>query len=115
VRTQVPADAVLLMSEADGTTDVPEHAPLALAILSVGGNPGRGAIPVRFSVPLDSEARVELIDASGRRIDARRSAAGAAGMRQLMLAESLMLAPGLYLVRLHQGGRSVTTKVTRMH
>ena len=115
VRTQVPADARLLMSESDGTTDVPGHAPLALAILAVGGNPGRGAIPVRFRVPHESEASVELIDASGRRIDLQRSASGAAGVRHLLLAESLILAPGLYLVRLQQGGRSVTAKVTRMH
>ena len=103
------------MSESDGTTDVPGHAPLALAILAVGGNPGRGAIPVRFRVPHESEASVELIDASGRRIDLQRSASGAAGVRHLLLVESLILAPGLYLVRLQQGGRSVTAKVTRMH
>ncbi|MEQ1834238.1 MAG: T9SS type A sorting domain-containing protein, partial [Candidatus Eisenbacteria bacterium] len=114
VRTQVPADTRLFMSEADGTTDVPGHGPLGLAILSLGGNPGRGAIPVSFRVPRDSDAHVELLDTAGRRIELQRSPKGVAGVRQLVLAQALVLAPGLYLVRVHQGGRTATAKVTRM-
>jgi hypothetical protein len=84
-------------------------APLAFALDPVRPNPSRGgALTVRFSLPTDVPARLELLDVAGRRI---ASHGVGVGHHTLDLAAGQRLAPGLYLVRLTQGANTRTTRV----
>lgn len=65
---------------------------------------------VTFSLPDARSATLELLDVSGRRL-ADRLVTGA-GAQVVNLAEGRTLEPGVYLVRLTQGGRSLTARVS---
>ena len=69
-----------------------------------------GSVVVFFSLPEAAPARLELWDVSGRRIVAREVGALGPGRHSVDLAQSLHLPPGIYLLRLSQGGQ---TRVTR--
>ncbi len=85
---------------------------LALALDPVHPNPSRGsALTVRFTLPGAAAASLELLDVSGRRIAAREVGSFGAGRHALDLGEGARLAPGLYLVRLTQGGSVRATRV----
>ncbi|MCC6652218.1 MAG: T9SS type A sorting domain-containing protein, partial [Candidatus Eisenbacteria bacterium] len=75
-------------------------------------NPVRGQMP-RVLLVLDSSApaQLEVWDVSGRRIAAREVGRLGAGQHLLNVTEDTILAPGLYLVSLRQGG---ATRVTRV-
>ncbi len=85
------------------------EASLAFALDPVRPNPSRGGtLTVRFSLPTNAPARLDLLDVAGRRI-----ASHDVGMGQhtLDLGAGQHLAPGLYLVRLTQGANTRTTRV----
>jgi len=87
------------------TLRVPES--LEFAIEAARPNPTAGPITLAFVLPAAAPATLELIDVSGRRVLSREVAG--AGRQVLRLEESL--APGVYVVRLTQGGRAVTARV----
>ncbi len=76
---------------------------------------GRG-LRLSYALPAAGEARFELYDVRGRRIDARVLPAAAAGRGTLDWSGGagapggIALAPGVYWTRLTHGGRSVVTK-----
>lgn len=74
-------------------------------------NPMRGALTVSFALPRAGDAQLELIDLAGRRVAQRLERGLAAGAHRITLASGLALRPGLYLVRLAQGGESRSLKV----
>jgi len=77
--------------------DVPEW---ALA-LSVQPNPSRGVpLQVAFTLPVSAPVRIELLDVSGRRVDALESRTFGAGRHTAVLGVRRALAPGRYVVRL---------------
>ena len=84
-------------------------APLAFALDPVRPNPSRsGSLTVRFSLPTDAPARLDLLDVAGRRIASHEVGAG---QHTLDLGAGQHFAPGLYLVRLTQGANTRTTRV----
>lgn len=66
-----------------------------------------GALDVSFSVPGAGLARLDVHDLRGRRVASRLHEAGQAGSYSLRLAEAGVLRPGMYFVRLTQGGQRV--------
>lgn len=88
--------------------DVPS---LLLAVESIYPNPARGPLFVRFSLMGEERAALELIDVAGRRVARQDIEHPAAGPRSARFA-SAALHPGVYWVRLSQGGRAASASVT---
>jgi hypothetical protein len=86
--------------------DVPATLELALAFRS---NPTRD-LGVAFSLPDDSPARLDLFDVGGRRIASRDVGTLGAGSHIVTLGDGRRFAPGVYLLRLSQGTRSLTAR-----
>jgi len=86
--------------------------PLAegLRIASARPNPAPGELRLVFALRDASAATLEVLDAAGRRVVVRRLDGLGAGAHDLRLGESAGLPSGVYLIRLSQGGRSVTTR-----
>jgi len=59
---------------------------------------------VHFTLASSAAASLELFDVMGRRIVAREGRSLGTGRQALDLVQGRHLAPGLYLVRLRQGG-----------
>ena len=84
---------------------------IALALDGVRPNPATsGALRVEFTLPGSGAATVELFDVSGRRIDHQEVGELGAGHHSVSIGPGRPLSPGLYLVRLTQGARSLTTR-----
>jgi hypothetical protein len=65
---------------------------------------------VAFTLPDDAPARIDVIDLQGRRIVSRELAGLGRASQVVSLPETRTLTVGLYVVRLSQGGRAVTTR-----
>jgi hypothetical protein len=86
---------------------------LSFAISGVSPNPSPGGrLTVRFVLPSAAPAVLDLLDIAGRRLD-QRAVTGRSGAQSVELGSSARLAPGLYWLRLRQGGaeRSVRAVV----
>jgi hypothetical protein len=75
-------------------------------------NPTPGAMTVSFGLQSAGAARLELFDMAGRSVRAREWDAPEAGTHVVEFASAPSLAPGLYFLRLSQGGRTATARVT---
>jgi hypothetical protein len=88
-----------------GTTDVPVAGAVTLALEGAQPNPSRGeGLGIAFALPSSASARLDLLDVSGRRVATREVGTMGAGRHVVDLAAGRLLAPGLYVVRLTQGG-----------
>ncbi len=74
-------------------------------------NPARGNLRVSFSLADARPARLELLDLAGRRVRDADVTAFGPGRHGVDLARESMPAPGMYWVRLSQGGRAITKRV----
>jgi len=92
------------------TIAVPSAPALALAIETVRPNPVDREMWVSFSLPSSAPATLELIDVTGRRV--REQTVSGTGPQTVDLAAGPPLAPGLYLIRLTQAGRSTVKRVS---
>ena len=95
-----------------GTVDVPSPSPvLAFGLDPVRPNPAtRGLLQVRFTLSKAAEARLEVVDVTGRRVDVREVGGLGAGTHAIDLAAGRSaLGSGVYFVRLVQG-RDVATQ-----
>ncbi len=90
--------------------DVPSAPTFALE--GARPNPAVNGVFVSLSLPDAAPATLELLDVSGRRV-ATKALAGP-GTQLVNMSEGRALEPGLYLVRLTQGGRSLTAHVVVM-
>jgi hypothetical protein len=90
--------------------DVPSRTRLAIA--NIRPNPARRDAWVTFSLPNAAPATLSLLDIAGRMIREREVGSFGAGTHQLNLVENGALEPGLYLVRVTQGGSSETSRLT---
>jgi len=90
------------------TVEVPAAA--ALAIEAIRPNPADREMWVSFSLPLSEPATLDLIDVSGRRV--REQVVSGTGRHAVDLAAGNRLAPGVYLVRLTQAGKSVVMRAS---
>lgn len=80
--------------------------------LSLGApfpNPARGAFSIWCTIGDGERAEVELLDVCGRRLEVH-SVAGSTVPARVRFGASSSLPPGIYLVRLRQGARSVATR-----
>ena len=103
-----------LAVDEDGTTHylgevtlrVPDGSRLALA--GFYPNPAAGAPMLAYTLATSAPARIEVLDTAGRRVMAREldSAPG----EHVVAFDGARLGPGVYLLRLTQGSRSVTTR-----
>lgn len=85
---------------------------VAMGLEGVRPNPWRGGpLEVRFTLPTDQPATLDLLDVAGRRIVRRSLVGHGAGPQAIGLDEGARLAPGLYLVRVTQGTESRTMRV----
>jgi hypothetical protein len=84
-----------------------------LAIQEVRPNPVDRELTVTFTLAGSGPARLDLLDVSGRRMS-ERSVAGA-GLQTVALAGAGEFPPGVYLLRLTQGGHSVVKRVSVLH
>ncbi len=89
--------------------DIPQA--LAFALHGARPNPTRGALTVAFQLAREGDVRLELLDIAGRRALEHRASGLAPGNHTLTLARPGEVAPGMYVLRLHQGERSASTRV----
>lgn len=82
----------------------------ALALLGARPNPARAAPVLRFALPDGRAARLEVFDLLGRQVRAYDVGGFGAGEHVLALDAGRPLAPGVYLVRLTQGGEARRTR-----
>jgi hypothetical protein len=88
--------------------DVPRLAAFALAGLRP--NPAVRDLAVAFSLPDASPAPLEVLDIAGRTMFERQVGALSAGNHVVNLAGARALPAGVYLLRLTQGGRTLTAR-----
>ncbi len=87
----------------EAPVDVQEDARSGLALAAPTPNPSRtGALLVRFTLPSDAAASLELFDVAGRRVVARDVGSLGAGAHTVDLTAGKRPAAGIYFVRLRQ-------------
>ena len=79
---------------------------LVFSLEGLRPNPAAGELTVSFTLPSATPATLELLDVSGRRLLSREVGALGIGHHRLRLDAGLRIAPGIYWLRLTQGGRS---------
>jgi hypothetical protein len=82
-----------------------------LALAGARPNPSRGGLVVAFTLPdATGGGRLDVVDVAGRRVLTRSLAGLAAGCHLLRLDTDARLAPGIYLLRLTRGSRTLTAR-----
>jgi hypothetical protein len=100
----------------NGTVDVGRKASGALSITSVAPNPMRGStLQLGFTLPRAGDARLDVLDVAGRRVTTRGLEGLESGTHAVTLSPDGVLPPGVYRVRLVQGGRSVERAIVVLH
>ncbi len=95
------------------TTGVSGPARARFALLGAVPNPLRGGpVMVAFELPDTQPARLQMVDASGRVVRERQVVAAAGGLATADLSPGPRLAAGIYWLRLQQGARSVTRRLS---
>lgn len=99
---------------ADGTrgAEVSVQVPVALAFALEGAqpNPARGHVELAYTLAEPGEARVELLDAAGRRVAGETRRGAASGRHRVRFAIDAQ-PPGLYWAVLTQGSRRESQRV----
>jgi len=73
-------------------------------------NPVKGPLSVSFSLPTRQPATIAMYDVSGRQVASREVGSFGPGQHSVSLGARGALRPGVYMVRLTQGSRSMTTR-----
>jgi flagellar hook assembly protein FlgD len=93
---------------------VPEHGPAVALTSPPGPNPAGLTGVVSFSLPLPTDARVEIFDIAGRRVarllDGPRSAGTHTVEWDLTDDSGRAVASGVYLWRIEAGGSVLTAR-----
>jgi len=107
-------DGVLGVSEAfsiEAVVGVGDRGPAQLAIRGATPNPTpAGRLRVEFSLRDGSPARLELVDVAGRVLTTRQVGSLGPGRHALDVSEGRALRPGMYFLRLTQGGSEVRAR-----
>jgi galactose oxidase-like protein len=85
--------------------------PCVLALDGLRSNPARGELVATFSLPHSGAGRLDLFDLAGRRVRACALQALNAGRHSVRIGDAGEFAPGVYLLRLTQDGRSVAKRI----
>jgi hypothetical protein len=93
-----------------GETWVDVPVALVFALYGSRPNPSPGALSVSLSLAVARPATLELLDVSGRRIVSREVGSLGAGSHVVKLTPGRPLPSGIYLLRLTQDGRTLTSK-----
>jgi hypothetical protein len=64
---------------------------------------------VSYSLPSNEPAALEVFDVTGRQLSSRQVGGLGPGFHSVKLAE--WMPPGMYVVRLSQAGRSMSTRI----
>ena len=83
-----------------------------LHLQGVRPNPGRGDLAVSFSLPNAAPATLEVFEVTGRRVFMQEVGSMGAGGHLVSIGRAPWLQSGVYLLRLSQGDRFLTTRVT---
>ena len=83
---------------------------VGLALEGLRPNPAAAALVVALSLPSAAPARLELLDVSGRRLLERDLRGLGPGQVMVRLGSSADVKPGLYFLRLSQGGRAIVSR-----
>ena len=83
----------------------------AFALRGMQPNPGSHGSLVRFALPDDTPATLELFDTAGRRLWSRDVGSLGVGEHAVRLCDGAWLPPGIYLTRLVQGMRVATARI----
>jgi hypothetical protein len=112
-----PADetveGVLGVSEAfsiDALVGVGDSGPAQFALRGVMPNPAQQELRVSFSLQDSKPATLAVFDVSGRQLAARRVDGMGPGWHTVALCGRSNLPAGLYVIRLTQDGRSLTSR-----
>jgi hypothetical protein len=97
-------------STLDAPADPPATAP-RFGLDSPRPNPAHGRVTLSFAVEGTSDGGIEVFDVAGRRLWSESWKAGRPGSRTTELREAARWAPGVYLVRLREGGRTATQRI----
>ena len=85
---------------------------LALAIRGTTPNPASGGrVRIQLELPDAGPARLELLDLAGRLVSSRDVGRFGPGAHDIELAENGRLRPGIYFVRLMQGGATARSRI----
>ncbi len=91
------------------TTGVGDVA-VSFALRGIMPNPARGPMNVNFSLPTRERATLGLYDVTGRQVAFREVGTLGAGNHSISFGARAALRPGVYMVRLTQGAKSLTTR-----
>jgi hypothetical protein len=94
----------------DPVTGIPPAPTVGLALGGFQPNPARGVLETAFTLATQGRATLELFDIAGRRIAVRDVGGLGPGPHRVALAENTPVPPGIYALRLTQGGRTVVTR-----
>src|SRR5262245_43474184 len=107
----VPVDRTMQIVEATGATGVglaPSRRPEGLGAVQVGLAP---PVSVRLHLPDAGPLRIDLFDASGRRLAVEWATPRTAGAQLVPIASTARAASGIYFCRLTAGPVSETLRI----
>jgi hypothetical protein len=84
---------------------------IMFALKDIAPNPTKGTFGVRFVIPSDAPAKIEVFDISGRLALAQDVGQFGPGEHRIVVGGSPGLRSGVYLVRLTQAGRQHSRRV----
>jgi hypothetical protein len=115
VRPGATFDYRLVVAEAGSTRQISTaHVTVPQASFALAPRcalPSRGDLAFAVSLPASGDARLELIDVTGRRVAEHRLQGAAAGTHEVRLGEGSLLPPGVYTMRLSFAGQSRISRV----
>jgi hypothetical protein len=85
-----------------------------LALRGLRPNPAVDAINVSLSLPNSAPATLELVDLAGRLVANREVGSLGAGPHLVRLDNGASVAPGMYWLRLRQGGQQLMARAVVM-
>jgi hypothetical protein len=95
--------------------DVPHVGPSTLALAPLSPTPSRnGRLGLRFTLPREGAASVELLDLAGRRVASRDLGTLPAGPHELDWSLGGRVPPGVHLVRLRFGADERTVRAVTL-
>jgi hypothetical protein len=106
--------ATIATASQSATSESAPNVPRVLAVSPSGANPASGrSLVVDVALPTAAPARLEMLDVMGRVVAERDLGALGTGRHAVDLSAGLRaFAPGVYLVRVTQGGDARVARVT---
>jgi len=97
--------------EIPGVTGVDPGTAARVALTGVAPNPAVDRMSVSFALASGEPAAFDLVDVTGRRVLSREVGSLGAGSHQIEITTAGRVPPGVYFLRLAQGGRVATSRV----